>query len=75
MQYLGSGPDAGKASDVALDGPASALDAAAMQPANALTVAVADRGDCLFEDKASNARKAGAQALIIRNNEVRYTPP
>lgn len=34
-------------------------------------VAVVDRGECLFEDKAAHARRAGAEAVIVRNSEVR----
>ena len=35
------------------------------------TVVLAERGQCLFEDKAALAEKAGALALIVQNNEVR----
>jgi hypothetical protein len=34
-------------------------------------VVLAERGQCLFEDKAALAEKAGALALIVQNNEVR----
>lgn len=34
------------------------------------TIALAERGQCLFEDKAALAEKAGALALIVQNNEV-----
>lgn len=37
------------------------------------TVVLAERGQCLFEDKAVLAEKAGALALIVQNNEVRST--
>ena len=33
-------------------------------------LALVDRGDCLFEDKANNAVLLGAQGLIVRNSEV-----
>lgn len=32
-------------------------------------VAVARRGDCMFQEKATVARKAGAEALVVINNE------
>lgn len=35
-------------------------------------IVLADRGDCLFEDKAKNAIAEGASALIIANTEVSY---
>jgi hypothetical protein len=35
-------------------------------------VALVDRGECLFEEKAVNAQKAGAGAVIVRNNEVSF---
>lgn len=31
---------------------------------------MANRGECLFEDKTLIAQKDGATAVIIRNNEV-----
>ena len=55
LQYLGSGtPEKSETP------PGSA----------AKVLTVVDRGDCLFEDKADNARKLGAQAVIVRNTEV-----
>lgn len=33
-------------------------------------LALVDRGDCLFEDKANNAVLLGAQGLVVRNSEV-----
>ena len=55
LQYLGSGTP--EKSETPPDSVAKVL-------------TVVDRGDCLFEDKAANARKLGAQAVIVRNTEV-----
>lgn len=33
-------------------------------------LALVDRGGCLFEEKAENAKLLGAHALIVRNTEV-----
>lgn len=35
-------------------------------------IVLANRGECLFEDKTLVAQKEGALGVIIRNNEVRF---
>ncbi len=63
------------ASDVV--GPSTTDGCTAITNAGALAgkIAVVDRGDCLFVEKAKNVQDAGAIALVVVNNVAGSTPP
>lgn len=64
MRYLG-GPDT-----EAAEGHSGSSMVSLASDSHGPSVAVVDRGDCLFEEKAMNAQRAGADAVIVRNSEV-----
>ena len=65
MQYLSSDSSSNNKQSTAAAPTEEAL--SATEP----KLALVDRGECLFEDKAANAMRAGANAVVIRNHEVR----
>ena len=60
-----------------IPGPATTDGCSAYSNASAVHghIALADRGDCLFVEKAANAQTAGATALVVVDNVIAAQPP